>query len=439
MGSFILGAGATGLAAGSILGWKIFEAAKNPGGICSSYYVQPGTTTRQSTRAADEEDYRFEIGGGHWMFGDNLEVFRLVEQHCSLKRYARRASVFFPKTQLVVPYPLQNHLSYLPDEIADKALDQLLNRPQESVSSMYDWFYGNFGSVLCDLFFSPFHRSYTANMWNDISPQDSHKSPIDRVAVLQGRHGTPNPVGYNVEFAYPVGGLGTLLGSMAAACDVHYEKMVVAIDPLQRSISFSDGTSIGYEKILSTIPLNRMIELAGVGSRQRSDPFTSVLVANIGARKGLKCPPDHWLYVPESKTGFFRVGFYSNVDNSFLPRSRRQDGTHVSIYVEKAYRDGEKPGQETIDRFCDSAIAELQEWGFIEEVEAIDPTWIDVAYTWSYPESTWREAAIAALREINILQAGRYGRWHFQGIVDSIGEGLIVGKIIRDDQLNKRQ
>jgi hypothetical protein len=51
-------------------------------------------------------------------------------------------------------------------------------------------------------------------------------------------------------------------------------------------------------------------------------------------------------------------------------------------------------------------------------------TWIEVAYTWVYPNSKWRENIIKFLRKKEIWQIGRYGKWQFQGILDSIKEGL---------------
>ncbi len=434
MGSIILGAGATGLAAGSVLGWKIFEAEENPGGICSSYYRTSGSSSRRAARSADEEDYRFEIGGGHWMFGENAEVFRFIAKHARVRQYVRRSSVFLPSQHLLIPYPIQNHLSYLPNELADEALDQIQKGSDGSIITMADWFRRKFGTALCDLFFAPFHQSYTAGLWEEIVPQDPHKSPFDLTAVIRGRHGDTDPIGYNVRFSYPVDGLGTLFRSMAESCDISYGKRVVAIDPVRRVVSFSDDTQTGYDSMISTIPLNRMVDLARLRIPERADPYTSVLVLNVGGTRGRNSPPDHWLYVPESKSGFFRIGFYSNVEKSFLPRSRRQDGRSVSMYIEKAFRGGEKPDEHLIGQFCESAIEEMRMWGFIDDVDVADPTWIDVAYTWSACGSTWREKAISALQDVGIHQAGRYGRWRFQGIVESIAEGLNLHRAFRSGE-----
>jgi len=92
----------------------------------------------------------------------------------------------------------------------------------------------------------------------------------------------------------------------------------------------------------------------------------------------------------------------------------------VSIYVEKAYLEGQKPDEREIKALCESVVRELQEWGWIEKAEVVDPTWIEVAYTWTWPNSHWREKALKILEEHGIYQVGRYGRWVFQGIGDSI-------------------
>ena len=63
--------------------------------------------------------------------------------------------------------------------------------------------------------------------------------------------------------------------------------------------------------------------------------------------------------------------------------------------------------------------------------DVVDPTYIDVAYTWSWPGSRYRVKALQALEEREIHQVGRYGRWVFQGIADSIRDGFFVGQALR--------
>ena len=103
----------------------------------------------------------------------------------------------------------------------------------------------------------------------------------------------------------------------------------------------------------------------------------------------------------------------------------------MSLYVERAYPGGEKPSETDIAQYVQHSVRELQEWGFIKEVEVVDPTWIDVAYTWSWPGSIWKQQSITKLEQYDIHQVGRYGRWAFQGIAKSIHDGLVIGAALK--------
>lgn len=425
-GVFILGAGVTGVAASLASGLKAFESAQTPGGICTSYYLHEGESTRRHQRAPAEDDFRFETGGGHWIFGGSSASLAVLAAVTRLKVYERISAVYLPQLDLYVPYPLQYHLHKLPEELRRDALEEILNPPPGQPKTMSDMLLKVFGRTLCDLFFFPFHERYTAGFYHHISPQDQYKSPLDREAVQAGFRGEFIDAGYNVRFVYPENGLGSAIQSLASRSRIEYGKQIEHIDVKAKRITFADGSSQPYRALLSTLPLNRMIELTGLDTASTPDPCTSVLVLNLGAIKGPRCPSYHWIYVPQSKSGFHRVGFYSNVEPNFLPSDKRDET--VSIYVETAYRYGEKPDSPALSARWTSMIEELQDWGFIGDVLVADPTWIDVAYTWRYPESRWVEESLELLAQYDIQQIGRYGRWHFQGIAESIREGLVAGE-----------
>lgn len=426
MRSYILGGGVTGLAAGISSGLPVFEGVTEPGGICSSYYVRPGTSERLPQAPSDEEAYRFEIGGGHWIFGGDPTILQFLRTIAPLKSYQRRSSVYFADQELYVPYPIQNHLRYLGKDTVRQVLKELVNQPGE-FSTMAEWMEQSFGSTLCKLFFNPFHDLYTAGLYKVIAPQDAYKSPVSLSHVIQGAFDDAPSVGYNVTFVYPAEGLNTLAQRMAAGCDIRYGKRAVEIDIKNKEVAFADGTSAEYNSLLSTLPLNAMLQMTGIQTEAKADPHTAVLVLNIGARRGEKCPDDHWLYNPDATSGFHRVGFYSNVDRSFLPKSARRDNNAVSIYVERAYLADNKPTDAEVQQYAKAVVRELQDWGYITEAEVVDPTWIDVAYTWSYPNSPWKKQAMQQLEEYGIYSIGRYGRWVFQGIADSVRDGFYAG------------
>ncbi|MDR4499245.1 MAG: hypothetical protein MRK02_15205 [Candidatus Scalindua sp.] len=426
--SIILGAGITGLAAAYSTGLPVFEAKDLPGGICNSYYMRVKAEQRLNKLPEDGEAYRFEYGGGHWIFGVNAIISGFLKKFTDLKKYSRKASVFFQNEGFYVPYPIQHNLHCFNSEMANRIKSEIENMSSYSQETLKEWLFSNFGITLCNLFFFPFHESYTAGLFKKIIPQYNFKTPGRLNKLEHGSHKNVNPPGYNNTFYYPIGGFDELIHKIASHCDIYVKKCVNKIDVKIKKLFFSDGDTLNYNNIISTIPLNRTMVLTGLTVNSEPDPFTSVLVLNIGAYRGPNCPNEHWIYVPHTRSGFYRIGFYSNVDHSFLPRSLQGKNDRVSMYIESAHTNRSGLSRKEISEYKNNVLEELYEWEYISGVEVIDANWIETAYTWSYPYSSWKLDALDLLKKNNILQIGRYGKWHFQGIADSIHEGLMAGK-----------
>jgi len=418
MTTVILGAGITGLAAGYHTGFPVFEARGFSGGLCATYYRKPRHTGRYYELPDGGDAYRFETGGGHWIFGADEEILKFLRTLVMLGRYQKQTAVHFCRYGLSIPCPIQHHLNFFDEQAKTAILKQMKSGASGTGTTMKEWMANHFGPLLCGCFFDPFNHVYTAGLYDRIAPHDHYKSPAQRLS------GWKRNTGYNAVFFYPNKGLGALVRALTAGCRVFYHKRALKIDTKRRVIYFADNSFVGYQQLISTLPLNVMLEISGLAINERTDPYTSLLVLNIGAVRGRRCPREHWLYMPDAESGFFRIGFYSNVDTSFLPRSSRQSNNRISIYVERAFKGGEEPSCQEKARYGTAVIKELQRMGFIDEVVVMDADWIDVAYTWSWPNSSWREKAIVRLEEKNIYPIGRYGRWKFQGIVESVKEGL---------------
>ena len=80
MNRWIVGGGMTGLAAGMTSGFPVLERLDHPGGICASY---------------ERDGYHFELGGGHWIFGSDPVVTRLLAGASEVGFYRRRSAVLF--------------------------------------------------------------------------------------------------------------------------------------------------------------------------------------------------------------------------------------------------------------------------------------------------------------------------------------------------------
>src|ERR1051325_2557114 len=141
MKGLIMGAGITGLAAAKSTGFTVYEARDEAGGICTSYYLSPRQSARQGRPPDDQEAYRFELGGGHWIFGQDAEFLDWLNQNTPYRTYSRKASVYLNPLDVFVPYPIQNHLSFLGQELAQKAYQQILDcqKNGSSVKTMKDW------------------------------------------------------------------------------------------------------------------------------------------------------------------------------------------------------------------------------------------------------------------------------------------------------------
>lgn len=426
----ILGAGISGISCGYKSNFKIFESKEYVGGISTSYYIS--SDNRKYFYKKNDNCYEFGLCGGRWIWGTDLKVFNFINSLSSSKTYKRNIAVYFSEMDRYVPYPIQNHLLYLP-EIKQKALNEILNSNNDKTSNSFaDWLEINFGKTLCELFFFPFHQLYTSGLYVKIAPCDQFKIPLNKELILKGAYEKTPSVGYNKTFIYPEKGLDNLTQKLAEKCKIVFNKKVIKIDLKKKYVIFADGDSERYEKIISTLPLNELIRITDLTDLLEEElPYTSVLVVNIGAKKGSKCPPYHWIYIPKSKSGFYRVGFYSNVDPLiFLPLSARKSNDIVSLYVEKAYPGHKKPSIEQIKNSIDNIVKELQEWKFINEIEVIDFNFIHVAYTYKYRDSLEIEKALRHLKNNNIYSIGRYGKWKTQGIAESIKEGLEVSNLL---------
>lgn len=370
MNGIILGAGFTGMAAGIKTGYPIYEASNHAGGICRSYI---------------KDGFDFSTGGGHWIFGRGKGL-DYIKSQVKVNEYVRKAGIYYNH---MFPYPIQTTAQ---EEISSKE------------GTLKRWLTNNFSKAECNLFFNPFNDKYTAGLYDDIIQYDDYKTP------------KAGGVGFVPTFCDPVGGLTPLVDKMASQCDIKFNKTAVRIFPKQKLVLFSDGEKVGYDRLISTIPLDKCLDI--VGKEDHNLPYTSVLVINIGAEPDMKTPEEHWVYVPFCRSGFYRVGFYSNVDNSKAPEGK------VGLSVEMAFG-GIDYDDLDVEAICADVIQELQSWRFIGDVITVDPTWVKTAYTWLRSREE-RDLQLGWLKERDIISTGRYGKWHFTGMTGSIEMGFEV-------------
>src|SRR5207248_980092 len=132
-------------------------------------------------------------------------------------------------------------------------------------------------------------------------------------------HPVPKPMGPNARFGYPLkGGFQALMDGFLPHLKgkLRLNTRVAAVSPQRRTITLNDGTVVGYDHLISTMPLPVLIKLMGdeappeVRRAAATLRHVSVRCVNIGVgRENLT--EKHWIYYPED-TVFHRIFVQGN-------------------------------------------------------------------------------------------------------------------------------
>ena len=152
MRTAVVGAGASGLSLALLLDGEVvvYEAAADPGGHCRAMVV---------------EGFTFDEGP-HIMFSKDQAVldFMIRSLGGNVHRSRRNNRVCIDGS--FVKYPIENDLAGLPEDLRNRCLlDFLFNEHAalaEHPANLDEWFLGNFGAGLTDLYFRP----YNEKTWN---------------------------------------------------------------------------------------------------------------------------------------------------------------------------------------------------------------------------------------------------------------------------------
>jgi protoporphyrinogen oxidase len=224
--------------------------------------------------------------------------------------------------------------------------------------------------------------------------------------------------GPNARFRYPeAGGTGAIWRDVAGRIGsrfVHCRRTAVAIDPKARRVRFEDGSEDRYDTLISTLPLDRLVALAGLDAlvpAARALSSSTVHVVGLGVEGEL---PDalagrKWIYFPDLSLPFYRATVLSNFAPSNAPPG------HWSLLAECAASDHRPIEPATV---VDAVIAGFTAEGFIPPGRRIVSRFHHVAAP-GYPTPTLaRNGALSrlhpALEALGIYSRGRFGAWRYE-------------------------
>ncbi len=414
----ILGAGLTGLSASWHLRRKgvphrLVDAAERPGGL---------TTT------TEELGYRFDRTG-HLLHLRDPGVRALVESLLPPGSYveiARRSAVY--SHGVYTRYPFQANTWGLPREVAYECVvgfvKTLVEPQREPPRNFEEYCLAHFGPGISRHFMVP----YNTRLWG-VPPSEITAAwcarfvPLPKLEdVIAGAVGlNDRELGYNARFIYPRLGIGMLAGALAEQANpVETGERPRAISTTARTITWANGETTPYAEIISSIPLPALVallddapaEVRDAGARLRATSLYSLDVA-------LNTPceaPYHWVYVPEAKYPFYRVGCYSHFSAAMAPPGK------ASLYVELVDRstpDLAKLLPEVADALVEMKVIRAREAIRFARVRHVETAYVifDRAH----------EASVGTIHRylegVGIQSVGRYGAWTYASMEDALVSG----------------
>jgi protoporphyrinogen oxidase len=321
-------------------------------------------------------------------------------------------------------YPFQANTFGLPASVAYECLYDFiqtkLTPSRREPLNFEDFCLAHFGAGFSRHFMLPYNEKLWGVSAREITSAWCQRFvPLPKLEdVLAGAVGPPAAeLGYNSRFLYPRRGIGALPRALSRGIEpLQLNSAPRELRAERRELVF-DERVVGYDALLSTIPLPALLglfdalppEVAEARGRLRSTALAYLDLAL--SRPALKA--FHWVYVPEPKYPFYRVGCYSNFSAHMAP-----DGTS-NLYVELAER---RPM--SLSRLLEQVIPGLVEMGVIASASDIlfarlrelEPAY--VIYDHAY------EAALATIKPFlesqRVLSTGRYGGWNYSSMEDAL-------------------
>lgn len=430
VGTVILGGGLTGLStalhlsAGGRPDWLLVEKEDRLGGL---------------TRTEERDGFWFDHTG-HWLHLRHAHTQRLVrdllgDDLLEVERISRIWS--FGR---YTPYPFQANLFGLPTDVVKEcllgviaaktqaAVEEATGQPAAEPRNFLEYIERHFGVGIAKHFMIP----YNTKLWG-VAPTEITAAWCSRFVpkpsleqVVEGAVGEPQRLGYNVRFVYPrAGGIETLvqrfvgrLGGGAVATGTR----PVRIDWRERWMDLSDGRRVRYDHLVSSIPLPDLLAAlvdppAAVSEAAARLRCTSLRYVNLGLDADRPFDGTHWIYLPEDRYPFYRVGCASNAVASLAPAGK------ASCYVELSN------AHDVSDTQALAALKDfLKEVGAItrdEQVVVADFRTIRHGYViFDEHYFTARDAIFPFLAEAGIRSVGRYGAWVYSSMEDAIVDGM---------------
>jgi protoporphyrinogen oxidase len=411
----VIGAGISGLAACAFSKEKdylVLERDAEIGGYCKT--VQKSGFTW---------DY-----SGHFFHFKHPEIEAWLRARMTGQRIVTvEKKSFIAYGDLLVDFPFQKNIHQLPkDELVDCLYDLYFARSSDvprtagseaPETNFKEMLYARFGRAIAEKFLIPYNEKLYAT---DLAKLDRDAMGrffphADLTDIVRNMKVADNS-SYNSTFTYPEGGAIEYVKALASAVDpnrISLGEPLVGLD-LRRRVATTPKREIHFERMITSAPFHRLVKLAGLAHEEEAFTWNKVLVFNLGF--DAKADSDrHWVYFPDPKTSFYRIGYYDNIFGT----------DRLSLYVEIGCPRDAKLGEAEIETARARVLADLARVGAIQGQKLVahhsvvmDPAYVHITRA-SLRE---HERLSRVLRANGVYSIGRYGGWTYCSIEDNIVE-----------------
>ena len=404
----IIGAGISGLsyAAATSHDYRIIEAEGQIGGYCKTIY---------------KEGFVWDYSG-HFFHFQHPELRDYVMQ-----RIAPEEMLTVQKhTQILyrdrhVDFPFQMNIHQLEQQEFIDCLYDLFSIPEGAPSDTFkQMLYAKFGRGIAEKFLIPYNTKLYATDLDrlDVDAMGRFFPYANREQIVRNfRH--PEGKSYNATFLYPKQGCIRIVNSVASHVDmerVSLGERLLSIDTANHT-AVTDRRTLHYDRLVSSMPLPKLFDLCGIAYDKEVYTWNKVLVFNLGFDAKGPERTNCWMYIPESKYVFYRVGFYDNIIG--------QD--RMSLYVEIGFAKDQTVGD--IDTLLQRTLDDLHAAGIVTNQRLIaehhvlmDPAYVHITRR----SEADKEEKMQILAQHDIYSIGRYGAWKYCSLEDNMYDAFTL-------------
>ncbi|MCI9380417.1 MAG: NAD(P)-binding protein [Dorea sp.] len=406
----IVGSGITGLSfASKADNYLLIEKEDKAGGLCK--------TIRRNGYVWDYSGHFFHFKESRLKrdFVDIMNPRELIIKNKCTKIYRKN---------LFIDFPFQKNIHELDKvDFINCLYDLYFRQEKNKYENFEEMLYGKFGKSITEMFLKPYNEKLYACKLNILDADAMGRFfPYADFKEIIFNMRQKDKTSYNETFLYPRNGAEVFINLLMEKIEqdkIWFNCELIDID-MNNHMAITSKGCVLYEYLINTIPLNLLCNLLKI-SYNNILSANKVLVFNIGFDKKSQYTDIHWMYFPEKKYNFYRVGFYDNI----LEQNR------LSIYVEIGFNEKDVIN---IEKELEKTISGLRKCGIVSDHRIVDYSTVVMNPAYVHINKESEEFKRYLFKELNrkgIYSIGRYGKWTYCSIEDCILDAINTIKQIR--------